>query len=52
MCAYNVRHSKSVDHDPATGPARQAQRLKEAVAWAIGIAAMGLVYWLVRHYLL
>ena len=52
MCAYNVRQSKSLNHDPATGRARRINRIKEAAAWAIGIAVMYLVYRLVRHYLL
>lgn len=52
MCAYNVRQSKSLNHDPATGPARQANQIKEAGVWAVGLAAMYLVYSLVRHYLM
>ena len=51
MCAYNVRQNKSLDHDPAAGPARKLNLFREAGAWAIGLASMALVYWLVRRYL-
>lgn len=50
--AYNVRHSKSLDHVPATGPERVKNRLKELGVWAVGLAAMYLVYWLVRRFVL
>ncbi len=51
MCAYNVRHSKSVDHEPATGPERQKNRLQEIAAWAFGLGVMYLDYWLARRFL-
>ncbi len=49
--AYNVRHSKSLNHDPATGTEREANRLREIGAWAVGVVVMFVVYWLVRRYL-
>jgi hypothetical protein len=51
MCAYNVRHNKSLDHEPAKGPARMANTLREAGAWALGLAVMYAVYWLVKRVL-
>jgi hypothetical protein len=50
--AYNVRHSKSINHDPATGNALDVNRLREVGAWAFGVAVMYLVYWLTRRYLM
>ena len=52
MCAYNVRRNKSLDHDPAEGRARRLNLFREIGAWTVGIAAMYLVYRLVRHFLL
>jgi hypothetical protein len=49
--AYNVRHSKSVDHQPASGLERQANLLREVVVWSLGIAALWVVFVLVRRYL-
>jgi hypothetical protein len=51
MCAYNVRKNKSLDHDPAAGHARKLNLFREAGTWAVGLLAMWLVYWLVRHFL-
>lgn len=51
MCAYNIRQNKSLDHDPAAGHARKVNLFREAGAWAIGLASMAVVYWLVRRYL-
>ena len=51
MAAYNVRRSGRVDHDPATGQERKLNRLRELAAWAIGLGAMYLVYWLARRFL-
>jgi len=51
MCAYNVRHSKSLDHSPASGPARVLNLLRELALWAVGAGLMYLVYWLARRYL-
>lgn len=50
--AYNVRQNKSLDHDPAAGHARKLNLIREVGAWAIGLMTMGVVYWLVRRYLL
>jgi hypothetical protein len=52
MCAYNVRQKKSLDNDPAAGHARKVNLFREAGTWAVGLAAMYLVYRLVRHFLL
>jgi hypothetical protein len=49
--AYNVRKNKSLDHDPAEGPARRVNRMRELGAWAVGIVVMYAVYWLVRRFL-
>lgn len=49
--AYNVRHSKSLNHDPATGNEREANRVREIGAWVVGAGVMYLVYVLVRRYL-
>ncbi len=49
--AYNVRHSKRVDHEPATGLERQAHLVREAAAWMLGLAVMLFVFWLARRYL-
>ena len=51
MCAYNVRESKRVDHDPATGLERRMDSMREIGAWAVGLLVMYLVYWLVRRFL-
>lgn len=51
MCAYNVRHSRSVDHEPATGTARTRNLVREIGLWAFGIGLMYLVYWLARRFL-
>lgn len=51
MCAYNVRQNRRVDHDPATGEERVQNRMREIGIWALGIAAMYAVYWLVRRFL-
>jgi len=51
MCAYNVRHNRSLDHEPATGARRMANRLREWGAWALGLAALYGVYWLARRFL-
>jgi hypothetical protein len=50
--AYNIRRNRRVDHEPATGMLRQKNQLIEIGAWALGVAVMGGVYWLVRHFLL
>jgi hypothetical protein len=49
--AYNVRHSKRVDHEPATGVERQVNLVREVAAWTIGLAVMLFVFWLARRYL-
>ena len=49
--AYNVRQSKSLDHDPASGHQLEGNKLRELGAWVVGLGAMYLVYWLVRRYL-
>jgi hypothetical protein len=49
--AYNVRHSKSVDHEPAQGAERKLNLLREVGAWALGLVVMYLVYWLARRFL-
>jgi hypothetical protein len=51
MCAYNIRRSKQVDHDPARGPARTLNLARELGIVAIGVGLLYLVYWLVRRYL-
>jgi len=51
MCAYNVRQNKSLDHEPAKGAARVANTFREVAAWAVGLGAMYLVYWLVKRFL-
>jgi hypothetical protein len=50
--AYNIRRSRSVDHEPATGALRQRNRVIEIAAWTLGVAVMAGVYWLTRHFLL
>lgn len=52
MCAYNVRHKKTLDHDPDTGPTRLANTLRSLAIWALGIGALYFVYLLVSRYLL
>ncbi len=49
--AYNVRQSKSINHDPASGNARDANRMREVGAWALGAGVAYVVYWLARRYL-
>jgi hypothetical protein len=49
--AYNVRHSKSVDHVPATGAERTKNFLRELGVWLVCLAAMYGVYWLARTFL-
>jgi hypothetical protein len=51
MSAYNIRRNKSVDHDPASGSRRTGNLVREIGAWAIGLAALWGVYWLVRRFL-
>lgn len=51
MCAYNIRRTRRVDHDPASGFRRALNLLPEILAWALGIAVLYGVYWLVRRYL-
>jgi hypothetical protein len=51
MCAYNVRESKRVDHDPASGEARTLNLVREIGIWLLGLSAMYLVYWLARRFL-
>lgn len=50
--AYNIRRSRRVDHDPATGMLRQRNQMIEIGAWAFGVCIMAGVYWLARHFLL
>ena len=52
MCAYNVRRSKQVDHEPARGTARTLNLVGEAAIFAISLGMLYCVYWLVRRYLL
>lgn len=49
--AYNVRHSKSVDHVPATGAERAKNLLREVLVWVVGLGVMYAVYWLARRFL-
>ena len=49
--AYNIRHSRSVDHDPATGVERQYNMMRELGALLFGFAVMGTVVWLAHRYL-
>lgn len=49
--AYNVRHSKSIDHVPATGAERTKNLVRELAVWVFGLAVMYGVYWLVRRFL-
>ncbi len=51
MCAYNVRKSGKVDHDPASGQDRALNRFRELGVWVFGAGLMYLVYWLVRRFL-
>ena len=51
MCAYNVRKSGKVDYDPATGPDKAMNRLREVGTLVVVAGLMYLVYWLVRRYL-
>lgn len=50
--AYNIRRSRSVDHEPAQGVLRQRNQVLEIGAWAFGVGVMAGVYWLARHFLL
>jgi hypothetical protein len=49
--AYNIRHSRRVDHDPATGVERQYNLMREVGALAFGVLLMSIVFWLAHHYL-
>jgi hypothetical protein len=51
MCAYNIRRTKQVDHDPATGKARMRNLVRELGIVAIGVGLLYFVYWLARRYL-
>ncbi len=51
MCAYNVRQRQTLDHDPATGPDRRRDRLRELGLWLFGATALYLVYWVARRIL-
>jgi hypothetical protein len=51
MCAYNIRHKKRLDHDPAAGPRRLLNLVREVVIVLIGLATLYGVYRLVRIYL-
>jgi hypothetical protein len=49
--AYNIRQSRRVDHDPATGLERQYNLMRELGAWGLGLLVMCTVLWLAHRYL-
>ena len=51
MSAYNVRHKKTIDGQPASGWRRTMHWVRELLVWLVGLAAMYGVYWLARRYL-
>ncbi len=51
MCAYNVRASKRVDFDPASGRERMLNHVREIGILITGLTAMLLVYLLAKHVL-
>lgn len=51
MCAYNVRHSKRVDFDPATGSERTLNLVREVGIWIGGLSAMFMVFLLAKRVL-
>ena len=51
MCAYNVRRSKQVDHEPARGPERTINLIREAGVWALALAVAYGVFLLARRFL-
>jgi len=51
MCAYNVRHSGRVDHDPASGQERSRNLLRELLTLGLGFALLYGVYRLVMTFL-
>lgn len=51
MCAYNVRASKRVDLEPASGRERMLNHAREIGIWICGLSAMLLVYLLAKQVL-
>ena len=52
MCAYNVRHSRRVDHDPPSGQALTRNRIRALAIWAFGVLVLAGLFGLVRQYFL
>ena len=51
MSAYNIRKSKSVDHEPARGPRRWWDFARELGVLAVCLVIIYLVYLLVKRFL-
>jgi hypothetical protein len=51
MCAYNIRRSRRVDHDPVSGYRRALNLMREVLTWGLGAAVLYGVYRLVMIFL-
>lgn len=51
MCAYNVRASKRIDFEPATGRERTLNHVREIGIWLWGLSAIFLVVLMAKQVL-